>query len=183
MPSNMPSQLQSETSRRNGAKSRGPKTPEGKANSSRNATTHGLLSKTIIIEGENAPRFAALLASMRAELKPRTGIEDGLVEDLASCRWRQRRLLSMETASYTHAILRQDPEAAAESNATRAAFALNHLSDGCHTLELINRYERHFNRQYNRTLHTLYAIRAIRSREAAAQSQQKMPADWNPESC
>ena len=94
----MPSELRSETARRNGAKSRGPKTPGGKSNSSGNALTHGIHSKVIVIEGENADRSKALLASIRGELQPGTGIEEGLVEDLASSRWRQRRLLALETA-------------------------------------------------------------------------------------
>ncbi len=120
----MASELQSENARRNDAKSRGSRSAARKSNSSRNATTPGALSGTIVIEGEVAARFAALLAGMRDVLKPRNSIEDGLIEDLAACRWRQRRLLSMETAAYSREIRRQDPQTAAESNATRAALAL-----------------------------------------------------------
>jgi len=157
----MTSDLQSETARRNGAKSRGPRTRTGKSNSAGNNSTHGMLSKTIIIAGENPARFAALLASLRAHLKPRNTIEDGLVEDLAASRWRKRRLLSMETATITHEIERQDPESAAESNAKRAALALGSLSDTSRTLEIISRYELRFDRQYDRTLRRYLAIRAL----------------------
>lgn len=155
----MRSELQSQTSRRNGAKSRGPKTAAGKANSSQNALTHGVLSRTIVIAGEDASRFSALLASLRAHLHPNNCVEDSLVEDLATCRWRQRRLLAMETACLTEEIERQVPEDASRSNAARAASALNHLAANTHGLDLINRYELRFDRQYNRTLHRLFAIR------------------------
>jgi hypothetical protein len=170
----MPSRLRSETSRRNGAKSRGAKTPGGKSNSSGNALIHGIHAKAIVIEGENADRFKALLAGLRAELQPRTGIEEGLVEDLASSRWRQRRLLAMETACFTHAIVRQGPEAAAESGATRAVLALNNLAGDTRTMELINRNERRLDRQYNRTLRTLYALRILRKNDYC---------DSNPGTC
>jgi hypothetical protein len=46
-----------EQSRINGAKSRGPKTPEGKAKSSQNATKHGLGSRSLVLETENHPLF------------------------------------------------------------------------------------------------------------------------------
>ena len=95
----------------------------------------------IVIEGENASRFTALLNALRDELQPQSGIEDGLVEDLATCRWRQRRLLSMETACLTGEIRRQDPEAAAHSNAARAVIALSSLSSGTRALDL-NKHDR-----------------------------------------
>ena len=47
------SELQSAASRANGARSRGPVTPQGKRNSSRNGIRHGLLSKTITLQGES----------------------------------------------------------------------------------------------------------------------------------
>jgi len=163
----MTSELQSETSRRNGAKSRGPKTPAGKSNSSRNGTTHGMLSKTIVIEGEVAARFAALLATLRDDLKPLNSIEDGLVEDLATCRWRQRRILAMETACLTHEIQHQEPGAPTDTNATRAAHAYRSLSTDSRTLALFNVYELRFDRQYNRILHRFFAIRAARKMDSA----------------
>ena len=46
----MPTKLQSETSRANGAKSKGPKTAEGLAISSKNALKHGLFTREAIAD-------------------------------------------------------------------------------------------------------------------------------------
>ncbi len=121
-----------------------------------------MLCKNIVIEGENSARFSALLASLRAELNPRNSIEDGMVEDLAASRWRQRRLLTTETACYCDEIRRQDPETAAACPAVRAAQALSTISVSSRTLELINRFELRFERQYNRTLNRLFQLRGAR---------------------
>jgi hypothetical protein len=151
----MTSELQSETSRRNGAKSRGPKTDPGKSISSRNSTTHGMLSKTIVIDGEVPARFAALLASIRADLQPRNTIEDGFMEDLAICRWRQRRLLTMETACITQELRRQEPQTASDPPPARAAQAFANLA----TLRLISSQEHRYDRQYTRILSRFHAFR------------------------
>jgi hypothetical protein len=44
-------------SRANGAKSKGPVTPQGKRNSSRNSTRHGIFAATIVLETENTEAF------------------------------------------------------------------------------------------------------------------------------
>ena len=68
----MSTQKQIDASRANGAKSNGPKTPEGQQTSSRNNTRHGLLSRTIVLEGESLERFTELHESLILEHKPNT---------------------------------------------------------------------------------------------------------------
>src|SRR6202166_5472125 len=85
--SNMPSELKSETSRINGAKSHGPKTPEGKETSSRNSLKHGLTSRsTILLQCESLDEFKAFLAEHIAIHQPVTRPEEELVDQMAIAR-------------------------------------------------------------------------------------------------
>jgi hypothetical protein len=60
-----------EASRRNGAKSRGPETREGKAGSAQNALKHGLCAETFVALGEeDQAAFDALEATLVEELVP-----------------------------------------------------------------------------------------------------------------
>ena len=76
----------------NGAKSKSPITLENKANSSRNAITHGLLAPSILFNGECRERFLELLAEFTDLYKPRNITERVLVETMAMARWRTLRL-------------------------------------------------------------------------------------------
>ena len=85
-------------SRANGAKSRGPATPEGKRKSARNSFRHGLLAKAVVFEGESREQFAALLKAFCDELQPQTPIEDLLVQKMAVNHWRQERIWGQQKA-------------------------------------------------------------------------------------
>jgi hypothetical protein len=65
------SNAQAEASRRNGAKSHGPKTLEGKARCARNAVKHGMRAqKYLVLPEEDAAEFAGLEAALIEELAP-----------------------------------------------------------------------------------------------------------------
>lgn len=87
-----------QASARNGALSKGPKTPVGKAIASRNATKHGIMSRELVLPNENQEEFTALLASLAQELDAQGTLEMMLVERVAISIWRQRRLVRVESA-------------------------------------------------------------------------------------
>ena len=81
-----------------GRKSCGPRTALGKSHSSQNALKHGLLSKTLILDGENALDFRKLLTDLSRDWQPQGAHERSLVEMLATLIWRERRLIIAERA-------------------------------------------------------------------------------------
>ena len=84
-------------SRRNGARSRGPKTEQGKQRSSTNAIRHGLLAKGVVLKNESEENFAAMLAQHVAKLSPADDVEQGAIEEMVAATWRLRRLWAIET--------------------------------------------------------------------------------------
>jgi hypothetical protein len=92
----MPTNKQIAASRANGARSRGPKTPEGKARASRNSTRHGLLARAILLADESRDRFDDLVRLLNASLNPRTTIDELLIGKMAAAHWRQMRIWRLE---------------------------------------------------------------------------------------
>jgi hypothetical protein len=152
----MRTESQREASRKNGAKSQGPKTSEGKAISSLNAIRRGLLSKTLLIEDESSAHFAALLQQLFDEFQPLPGNETTLVESMAIARWRQLRLLGMESAAISHEIrnhrgMSKEPL----TSLTHAVFATRNLTDRSRVLSYLSRELR------GSELHYTHAHRAL----------------------
>src|SRR5258708_715287 len=93
----MRNERQQNASRTNGSKSRGPVTSASKLASSQDAITHGMLSPTIVLNGESTDRFLGLIANLFEEFQPQT-FEESLIENMAVARWRQMRIWGMEKA-------------------------------------------------------------------------------------
>lgn len=103
--------------RANAMLSTGPTTAEGKAMASRNATRHGLLSARMFLDDEDPAEFHDLCAALAQSLAPADAIEDALVERIAVSLWRQRRLVTAETASVS--LARQPRKIASAVGAER----------------------------------------------------------------
>ena len=92
----MASEAQIAANRRNAEKSTGPRTEEGKAKVARNALSHGLRAEKVVTFDETGGDFQAFLAEQRAALEPADAIEEQLVERIAFCAWRLRRIYRLE---------------------------------------------------------------------------------------
>ncbi len=126
-----PSPVEDQPARRGG-----PKTPAGKAASSRNATTHGIFSTLPIIPGVERPEdWETLRARVRIELQPEGVIEESLAEHLAHLLWRRQRVWRYATA------------VAAREEANPDADPLS----GSHADNRVIRYENHLTRQIHST--------------------------------
>ena len=92
----MASQEKIEANRRNSMKSTGPKTQNGKSVAKMNALKHGLTSERVVIPGEDPAEFDELRGDLERELEPVGCQESDLVETIAICMWRRRRIFRME---------------------------------------------------------------------------------------
>jgi hypothetical protein len=161
-------------SRANGKKSKGPVTPEGKARSAANSTRHGLASPEHAVHGmcltnENPAEFTRLYDALVAEHLPATTTEHLIVHDMAVARWRITRARVMDTALLDNQMDQMDEKIARTyesiDHATRLTLAFRELSETSPSLDLLHRYETRLNRQFDRALKQLNALRANRKEE------------------
>jgi hypothetical protein len=99
-PSPPTSERKAASNKRNASKSTGPKTAQGKSWSRLNALKHGILaSQTVLttVEGrEERAAFEQLVDGLAHDFAPVGTFEQVLVQQVAACLWRQRRLLMFE---------------------------------------------------------------------------------------
>lgn len=138
----------------------GPKTPEGKAVSAKNATRHGLLSRDLLLRDERASHLRSLSERLMEELRPVGELELLLVERVVSCVWRLRRALRVEVE-----VLERDRSDTLTGDDQGLALAWMRKLD---TLTNLNRYEVTLERALYRALHELERQQAKRRGEAVS---------------
>ncbi len=157
--------------RANALKSKGPKTAEGRRNSSLNSTRHGILANAVVLKGESRERFFALVNSFHAEFQPTTPSECALVERMAVAQWRLLRVWAVETAGIEREVACQTGPTLEENTPTRAMIAIQTLSEKSRHLDLLSRYEHRFDRQHHRAIEGLKRLREERDAREARNAQ------------
>ena len=76
--------------------STGPRTEAGKAIASRNARTHGLCSRDLIVQPHEQPEFEELLQAHAAELQPQGVLQQSVFDQLVHAAWNLRRIRRLE---------------------------------------------------------------------------------------
>jgi hypothetical protein len=94
------SKRQTVANRANARRSTGPKSPEGKHAVRLNGLRHGLLSRDVVLPGEDAAGFEELRNAVRAELAPSGPVEGFLADRVVNAIWRLRRLERAEAALF-----------------------------------------------------------------------------------
>jgi hypothetical protein len=142
-------------SRRNGAKSSGPKTPEGKARSAQNALKHGMRAqKCIVLPGERAAAFEAFEAALLEELAPQGALQAVLAQRVVAASWRLARSERLEAELFVEARLDGG------SPGLALGLALIRDGNGARAFETLLRYRGSANAELWRALRTLKALQA-----------------------
>src|SRR4051812_11135073 len=82
--------------RRNARRSTGPRSAEGKAVSSRNATSHGIFCQDLVLPGESQEIFHALRQAFILQQRPQNLVELLIVDRMVAATWKLRRLQAAE---------------------------------------------------------------------------------------
>ena len=150
--------------RENSKFSTGPRTPEGKAASSTNATSHGLTAVDPVLPHEDRSQFNALLERYQSDFAPTTAHEEFLVSQMAGARWKLNRVERIETAMFAAFESPNDP---ATTEAVMAQAFLD--KDSANGFARLDRYRASLERTYHRCARELRAARKVQNEANSAQ--------------
>ena len=84
------------SNRQNAAQSTGPKTAAGKRNVKLNALRHGFYAQELTVSEPDRRDFEILRESLRAQLAPRTALQEIGLEQIVRCCWRSKLAIRLE---------------------------------------------------------------------------------------
>lgn len=140
----------------------GVKTFEGKAISKLNPLKHGLLSKEVLLKGENKQSYSELSQGLIGSLKPIGAIEEILVDRIIANIWRLRRMLEVERTTMewekVHEIRSMHFDERQDQIERKAIREMLINED----IEKLQRYETTIERSLYKALHELQRIQTVR---------------------
>jgi hypothetical protein len=96
----MSSQRKIESTRINGARSRGAHTEQGRRAFALSAVTHGLTAKTVVLQNESQEDYNVELLNYLDHFRPQGMLEQHLVRQLAAASWRLTRYAAVESGVF-----------------------------------------------------------------------------------
>lgn len=144
----------------------GPKTEEGKAVARLNAVSHGLLSKQVLLDGEDAKTLQALTNNLYAEFSPVGELESFLLDRMAAEMWRMQRAMAAERKLFISARDKANAvtfpmDLHASKEGKQASVDIASFTDP--NSEKIMRYANAIERSFLRTLHELQRLQMSRN--------------------
>src|SRR5207237_1879608 len=103
---------------RNARRSTGPRTDSGKRRSSRNATSHGIYCRDLVLPGESQHEFQAYRDAYLLRLNPQDVLELLIVDRIVAAGWKLRRLQAAEP--HIHGVEAEEMREAEDSLRQRA---------------------------------------------------------------
>lgn len=165
----MISEKQLEANRRNAQRSTGPKTGEGKQNSSRNNLRHGLTGHIHLLPTEDREAHDAFCDELSDSLNPETPMERQFAQSIAEDSWRLNRARAIENNMFAlgHEGERRELRIALADART--------FMDNAAKFNLLSLYEQRINRNRERSIAFLRQLQAERKSQQA-----QAPARANP---
>jgi hypothetical protein len=149
--------------RANAQHSTGPKTPEGKKQSSLNALRHGLTGQIVVMPTEDLAAYQSHLKSFTDEYHPKGATESHLVQALADTSWRLNRVAALETNLLTMGIANaQSPITDAPQKVQDAFSIVSALESQSKALSNLSLHSQRLSRQFERTLLQLRDLQKTR---------------------
>jgi hypothetical protein len=145
----MTNKRQIQANRHNAKKSTGPLTDAGKAAVALNGIKHGLLSRHVLINGENEADLVAFGKRLRGQLAPVGELELLFADRIVSSAWRLRRALAVEASLFDR-----------EETPDRAFGGYSGAR-----MTMLSRYESMLERGLFKALHELQRLQAARQGE------------------
>ncbi len=152
-----------ESTHQSQSKSTGPRTPEGKAVSSHNATRHGLTGRVVVLPSEDLNVYHAFCKDLMADLAPETPLERQYAQTFCDIQWRLNRARSYEDGMLALGHFEQSDSMGVEHPEALAALtAAKAFRENSKAFVNLSLYEQRLARAQKEALRQLQELQATR---------------------